>query len=135
QLAAATQMEESEVRRLMLVRGLAFEVATQGAPSDQAPLESTDAEPVTTLDALVELELIRTIDDALSGLNEREAQVIAERYGFKEAAVTSRPIIAKRLGVSAERVRQIENAALCKIAKALSEFGVNTQELETMVLK
>jgi RNA polymerase sigma factor (sigma-70 family) len=135
QLAAATQMEEIEVRRLMLVRGLAFEVATTGAASQQAVLENADLEGVTALDALVELELIRTIGNALSSLNEREEQVISERYGFKEASVTSRPVIAKRLGVSAERVRQIENGALSKIAKALSDFGVSTEELQVMVLK
>ena len=134
QLAAATQMEETEVRRLLLVRGLAFEVATNGA-SGQAALESDELEGVTALDALIELELIRTIGNALGNLNEREAQVISERYGFREAVVTSRPVIAKRLGVSAERVRQIENAALSKIARALSELGVSTEELETMVLR
>lgn len=133
QLAEAAQIEQREVRRLMLVRGLAFEVAPDEAKPLPSEDESTDSEVVSALDALIELELIRTVSDALKSLNEREARVISERYGFKQASVTSRPIIAKKLGVSAERVRQIENAALAKIAKALADVGVNADEVGALV--
>ncbi|HEY6723539.1 MAG TPA: sigma-70 family RNA polymerase sigma factor [Polyangiaceae bacterium] len=133
QLAQATELEVREVRRLMLVRGLAFEVMPSDTPPSRPPSEHSDAEAVSALDALIELELIRTVGDALRSLNEREAQVISERYGFRQASVTSRPIIAKKLGVSAERVRQIENAALAKIAKALSDVGVSAEEVGALV--
>ncbi len=133
QLAQATDLEVREVRRLMLVRGLAFEVMPNDAATSPAVSEQADAEAVSALDALIELELIRTVGDALRSLNDREAQVISERYGFRQASVTSRPIIAKKLGVSAERVRQIENAALAKIAKALSDVGVSAEEVGALV--
>jgi len=133
QLAQATQLEVREVRRLMLVRGLAFEVLPSDSRAASAPSDHPDSEAVSALDALIELELISTVGDALRTLNEREAQVISERYGFRQASVTSRPIIAKKLGVSAERVRQIENAALAKIAKALSDVGVSAEEVGALV--
>ena len=133
QLAQATQLEVREVRRLMLVRGLAFEVVPSDSRAASTPSEQPDSEAVSALDALIELELISTVGDALRTLNEREAQVISERYGFRQASVTSRPIIAKKLGVSAERVRQIENAALAKIAKALSDVGVSAEEVGALV--
>lgn len=133
QLAQATQLEVREVRRLMLVRGLAFEVVPSDSRAAATPSEQPDLEAVSALDALIELELISTVGDALRSLNEREAQVISERYGFRQASVTSRPIIAKKLGVSAERVRQIENAALAKIAKALSDVGVSAEEVGALV--
>jgi RNA polymerase sigma factor (sigma-70 family) len=137
QLANATGLEEIEVRRFMLVRGLAFEVAPVTARVETDDLVDTeglvDSEGVSALDALVELELIRTVGGALNTLKEREARVISERYGFRQAAITSRPIIAKKLGISAERVRQIENAALAKIAKALSDVGVSAEEVGSLV--
>src|SRR5690606_1575422 len=133
QLARATGLEAREVRRLMLVRGLAFEVAQSDVATPPASIQQPEVEAVSALDALIELELIRTVADALRSLNEREAQVISERYGFRQASVTSRPIIAKKLGVSAERVRQIENAALAKIAKALSDVGVSAEEVGALV--
>lgn len=133
QLARATGLEAREVRRLMLVRGLAFEVAPSDVATPPASIQQPEVEAVSALDALIELELIRTVGDALRSLNEREAQVISERYGFRQASVTSRPIIAKKLGVSAERVRQIENAALAKIAKALSDVGVSAEEVGALV--
>jgi RNA polymerase sigma factor (sigma-70 family) len=135
QLSEAAQLEETEVRRLMLLKGLAFEVApaeTTPPPDTQRP---TASEGLSALDALVELELIRTVSGALETLNEREARVISERYGFRQATITSRPVIAKNLGVSAERVRQIENAALGKIAKALSDVGVRAEEVGALVFK
>lgn len=133
QLAQATHTEVREVRRLMLVRGLAFEVLPSEVAPPSVPSEPAEAEAVSALDALIELELIRTVGDALRSLNDREARVISERYGYRQASVTSRPIIAKKLGVSAERVRQIENAALAKIAKALSDVGVSTEEVGALV--
>jgi len=133
QLSQATRLDVREVRRLMLVRGLAFEVAPSDTATSPVPTTQPDTEAVSALDALIELELIRTVGDALRTLNEREAQVVSERYGFRQASVTSRPIIAKKLGVSAERVRQIENAALAKIAKALSDVGVSAEEVGALV--
>lgn len=134
QLAAATQLDELEVRRVMLVRGLAFEVAPSEATQEVVSSEGlTDPEGVSALDALIEHELIRTVGGALQTLNERESMVISERYGFRQASVTSRPIIAKKLGVSAERIRQIENGALGKIAKALADVGVSAEEVGALV--
>jgi len=133
QLAQASRTEVREVRRLMLVRGLACEVMQSEVAPPPPASEPPESEAVSALDALIELELIRTVGDALRSLNEREARVISERYGFRQASVTSRPIIAKKLGVSAERVRQIENAALAKIAKALSDVGVSAEEVGALV--
>ncbi len=133
QLAGATGLEEREVRRLVLVRGLAFEVAPSAAHSEPCSIESKSETGVSALDALVELELIKAVGAAMECLNEREALVISERYGFRQSAVTSRPIIAKKLGVSAERVRQIENAALAKIAQKFSDVGVSAEEVGALV--
>src|SRR5690606_15669296 len=134
QLGSAAGLDPVEVRRLMLVRALAFEVVQNEVQSRPPDRDFRVSGGVSALDALIELELIRTVSAALASLNEREASVISERYGFWQSAVTSRPVIAKKLGVSAERVRQIENAALAKIANALAEVGVSAEEVGSLVL-
>ncbi|HEY2320231.1 MAG TPA: sigma-70 family RNA polymerase sigma factor [Solirubrobacteraceae bacterium] len=62
-------------------------------------------------------ELARTVPNLLAYLNERERIVIRSRYGLGRPVQTLREV-APKLGVSAERVRQIEHDALEKLHTA-----------------
>jgi RNA polymerase sigma factor (sigma-70 family) len=55
-----------------------------------------------------------TVPQLLDRLDERQRQVIAARYGFGVAEKTLQAL-GKELGVSAERVRQIEQDSLSKL--------------------
>jgi RNA polymerase sigma factor (sigma-70 family) len=59
----------------------------------------------------------RELPRLLAGLSERERTVICSRYGIGGRPQTLREI-AEILGVSAERVRQIEQASLGKLSEA-----------------
>ena len=59
------------------------------------------------------------LDDAISGLNEREQLIIRERRLTEEGVTLE--TLGKRLGISKERVRQIEHAALGKLRKTLTD--------------
>ncbi|HEX3801979.1 MAG TPA: sigma-70 family RNA polymerase sigma factor [Solirubrobacteraceae bacterium] len=59
-------------------------------------------------------ELARTVPNLLAYLNERERTVIRSRYGL-DRPVQTLGEVAPKLGVSAERVRQIEHDALEKL--------------------
>lgn len=63
------------------------------------------------------LQRARWIEDALESLNERELTIIRERR-LRDEAVTLETL-GTRLGISKERVRQIEHAALRKLREAL----------------
>ena len=71
-------------------------------------------------------EAMRTeaVRQALSGLDDRSRTVIAARYFRENEDGQPDPMtlteLAQRLGVSAERVRQIEKAALAKMKKILT---------------
>lgn len=72
-----------------------------------------------------ETELIReNLEDVLSSLSERERYIIENRI------LTEKPEtledIGNRYGISRERVRQVESAALKKIRKILTEKGIET---------
>jgi RNA polymerase primary sigma factor len=62
---------------------------------------------------------VRTL---LSTLTERERQVLGWRLGVESEALSLRQI-ARRLGMSAERVRQIEQRALVKLRSAAAPEG------------
>jgi RNA polymerase sigma factor (sigma-70 family) len=55
----------------------------------------------------------------LGVLNERERTIITARFGLEGSERTLREL-GESLGVSAERVRQIEEASLGKLRTALS---------------
>jgi RNA polymerase sigma-32 factor len=93
-----------------------------GASSDRMDF-LTDAQPLP--DAIVE-ETIDTarrlnwLKAAFSVLTDREARIIRERRLQDDAATLES--LGERLGISKERVRQIENRALEKLKAALLEL-------------
>lgn len=60
---------------------------------------------------------------ALDTLNERDRVVVSERYALVNDRACTLDELAKRFSVSIERIRQIENAAVKKLAKALGREG------------
>ncbi len=54
----------------------------------------------------------------LSGLSERERAILRARFGLEGVEEESRREVAESLGVSVERVRQLEQRALGKLAAA-----------------
>ena len=68
------------------------------------------------------IDSVRRIDwlrDALTVLSERELRILRERRLREESATLES--LGVTLGISKERVRQIENRALEKLRRALSE--------------
>jgi RNA polymerase primary sigma factor len=60
-------------------------------------------------------ELLERLDEVLSSLSEREAQVIRLRFGIDDGYARTLDQIGRTFGVSRERIRQIEERALNKL--------------------
>ena len=60
----------------------------------------------------------------LSVLNARQRQVLKLRYGLDGSVPCSFQTIAKEMGISKERARQIDHEALEKLKKAGADFGL-----------
>ncbi|HQT26480.1 MAG TPA: sigma-70 family RNA polymerase sigma factor, partial [Burkholderiales bacterium] len=61
---------------------------------------------------LEDAETRKVVADWLSCLNEKQREVIENRYGFGRDGVMTLKQISQRLGLTKERVRQIQNEAL-----------------------
>lgn len=61
--------------------------------------------------------------DGLRELPQRQTRILAYRYGLADGQKRSRPWIGKKLGLSAERVRQLENSALKRLRKDMGELA------------
>jgi RNA polymerase primary sigma factor len=70
-------------------------------------------------DRVDQRELARTVPKLLAHLDERERTIIRSRYGLGRPAQTLREV-APKLGISAERVRQIEHDALQKLYQVVA---------------
>jgi RNA polymerase sigma-32 factor len=98
-----------------------------GAASDRMDF-LVDAQPLP--DTIVEEQIdgdrrLSWLRTAFTVLNDREARIIRERRLQDDAATLES--LGERLGISKERVRQIENRALEKLKRALLDLQPNAQ--------
>jgi RNA polymerase primary sigma factor len=73
--------------------------------------------------AVEELEVQETILESLSKLPEREAHVLSLRFGLHDGRPRPLKEVADELGLSSERVRQIERAALARLREETARLG------------
>jgi RNA polymerase sigma factor (sigma-70 family) len=73
-------------------------------------------------DAAMDAAQLEIIDGMLDRLEPREAVVLRARYGLEDGTEHSRREIATRLGISAERVRQMELAALRRMREMVQRL-------------
>jgi RNA polymerase primary sigma factor len=74
-----------------------------------------DAEAPAASDALEYQTMIETVHRALAGLEPREARVLALRFGLAEGRPHTLDEIGRDVGLTRERIRQIEKEALAKL--------------------
>jgi RNA polymerase primary sigma factor len=73
---------------------------------------------------LVRRELKQTIDTLLGMLNDRQQRILRLHFGMEDGICHSLEDIGKLLGLSKERVRQIEHQAMKKLQKLGAGFGL-----------
>jgi RNA polymerase primary sigma factor len=81
----------------------------------------SDERQRTPEDILTDADQQELLRELLGGLEEREAAVLRLRYGLEGEGPLTLHEIGSRLGVSRERIRQIEHSALEKLAAQLRE--------------
>ncbi len=80
-----------------------------------------DEEARTPFELLRDKDLQKNVGGLLEVLDAREKKIISQRFGFDGGARKTLNEIGKKLGVSRERIRQLENIALSKLRRALSQ--------------
>lgn len=74
-----------------------------------------DPEAETLEDLLVKKLMREDLEKALNSLNPKEKQVIMWRFGYEDGRMKTLQEIGEQIGVSRERVRQIELSAFRKL--------------------
>lgn len=117
ELSAATGIAVRDVNRALMVLEGSLSLDQTVGP-DGSERVNDCAMPVThdrTAEDIAQQELVRDLNAALSSLPKREQGVLALRYGLEDGTCRSLQEVAVMFGVSRERVRQIEVAALQRL--------------------
>jgi RNA polymerase nonessential primary-like sigma factor len=70
-------------------------------------------------------ELDALLQHGLDELSEREREVLAGRFGLRDREPETLEVLAERLGLTRERIRQIQQEALVKLKRRMARRGVD----------
>ena len=126
ELAERTTFSKDEVERLLLAAG--DDVSLSTAVGDDGNLELGDTLEQDTVPS-AEVEMIRTsferrIQDMVGGLDEKEREVIRMRFGLDGDEPKTLQEIGETMGLSRERIRQIESRAKEKLRRSREAHGL-----------
>jgi RNA polymerase nonessential primary-like sigma factor len=74
-------------------------------------------------------EVERLLDQWVHALDAREREVLEGRYGLHDREPETLEVLSVRLGLTRERIRQIQNEALAKMRRQLARSGVGRDAL------
>ena len=98
---------------------------SEGTDDDGIVLDDvlTDDRSKAPDDLLIEADDLERIFEQLDQLDDREATVIRMRFGLDPYAPMTLREVGENLGLTRERVRQLENQALQRLIQGLQEAG------------
>lgn len=126
EIAAVCGTEPEKVRQFLSIYPQVCSLDSPVGPEGEDDLQTLleDMQSVQPQEELVRRELKNTMDLLLSMLMERQQQVLRLRYGLSGEEPQSMEKVAAQMGISKERVRQIEHQAMDKLKKMGADFGL-----------
>jgi len=131
EIANETGKPMSEVRRLLELSEHSTSVDVPYGRETERPLLDTieDVNGHDPEESLLEGDIRNHVDEWLGQLTEKQRIVIESRFGLHGYEVSTLEEVARDLGVTRERVRQIQIDALRRLQKVLREQGYNQEVL------
>jgi RNA polymerase nonessential primary-like sigma factor len=127
ELAESMDKTVSDVSRMLRLNERVGSFDTpMGKDGDRTLVETLADEHPSDPEELVEDEdLISSIEACLSELSDKQREVIARRFGLRGYDVSTLEEVGKEIGLTRERVRQIQVEALRRLRDILQKQGLD----------
>ena len=115
-IASQTGIDLDEVKCCLSVKddATSLDLPLQGV-TDKTILDTVESEYPNPEESLLDSDMLTQIEGILSTLPDRHRDIIVRRYGLFNTKAQSLDEVGKVYGITRERVRQIETAALKKL--------------------
>jgi RNA polymerase primary sigma factor len=132
ELAEAMEMKASNVAsmRMVSINPSSLDAPVGDSDSNQLGELIADEKAVNPYDKLDSKTVQRTLRELVGNLNDREVDILRARFGLDGSPRQNLEQVGQRLGITRERVRQIQNTALGKLRRMLKR--VETRPMAPM---
>jgi RNA polymerase nonessential primary-like sigma factor len=98
----------------------------EGEPAGESLLDGVaDEAAVDPLGHALHTEVGMLLESELLALNHREREVLTGRYGLHDHEPETLEALAERMGLTRERIRQIQQEALVKLKRHMARHGID----------
>ena len=126
EIAALADKPVEDVRRMMKLNERVDSIDAIRTPQDRTMLETVaDENACDPAFSLQNADLASKLDAMISTLSEKHAEVLARRFGLRGYETGTLEEVGKEIGVTRERVRQIQMEALSRLRQSLEAEGLN----------
>ena len=131
EIAALLDKPVADVKRMLSLNERISSVDMALGPDSEKTLLDTlsDERPTDPCELLQDDDLSQSIDHWLSELTEKQCEVVVRRFGLRGHESSTLEEVGKEIGLTRERVRQIQVEALKRLREILEKNGLSGEAL------